>query len=68
MLATGKNFRHRLSLAHGIYGEVTLLAGRQGLTPLPWTYPDYASEPLLSWLNRVRRHYLWQVRQWRQMA
>lgn len=68
VLATGKNFRHRLFLSQGIYGEVTLVAGRGGFVSLPWTYPDYASEPLLSWLNRVRRKYLWQLRQWRQMS
>lgn len=68
VLATGKNFRHRISLARGIYGEVTLVAGRGGFTALPWTYPDYGSEPLLSWLDRVRRKYLWQLRQWRQIA
>lgn len=68
VLATGKNFRHRLFLSQGIYGEVTLVAGRGGFVSLPWTYPDYASEPLLSWLNRVRQKYLWQLRQWRQMS
>jgi len=68
VLATGKNFRHRLSLGRGIYGEVTLVAEGGGLAPLPWTYPDYAGEPMLSWLNRVRQKYLWQVRQWRRMG
>jgi hypothetical protein len=68
VLATGKNFRHRLYLSHRIYGEVTLMAARGGFTPLPWTYPDYAGAPLLPWLERVRRKYLWQLRQWRQMV
>lgn len=65
VLATAKNFRHRLFLRRGIYGEVTLMAGREGWQALPWTYPDYASDPLRSWLLRVRNKYLWQVRQWR---
>ncbi len=66
VLATGKNFRHRLALARGIYGEVTLVAGRGGFAALPWTYPDYAGEPLLRVLNAVREKYLWQLQTWRQ--
>jgi hypothetical protein len=29
---------------------------------LPWTYPDYASEPLLGILNLLRKRYLWQLK------
>ncbi len=68
VLATGKNFRHRLSLSQGIYGEATLLVEQGKLAPLPWTYPDYASEPLIGLLEAVRRKYLWQLRMMRSHA
>lgn len=66
VLATGKNFRHRLSLAQGIYGEVTLAVERGGFAAWPWTYPDYAGETLIRLLNKVRQKYLWQLKGWRQ--
>ncbi len=63
VLATGKNYSHRLYLQGGIYGEVTLMFHRGGWQILPWTYPDYASEPLLHFLTLGRQKYLWQLRQ-----
>ncbi|MFP3867439.1 MAG: DUF4416 family protein [Desulfobacteraceae bacterium] len=61
VLATGKNFVHRLYLDHGIYGDLTLTYHQGGFQPLPWTYPDYASSPLLDFLNQARKKYLWQL-------
>lgn len=43
VLASTKNHGHRLYLAKGIYGEVTLRFIRGYFEPWPWTYPDYAS-------------------------
>ncbi len=43
VLASAKNFAHRLHLANGIYGEVTLLFRDKQYQALPWTFPDYAS-------------------------
>jgi hypothetical protein len=63
VLATGKNYSHRIYLSQGIYGDLTLLAGKGGLHALPWTYRDYAENPLRDLLNLVRRKYLWQLRQ-----
>jgi len=42
VLASLKNFAHRVYLGHGVYAEVTLLY-RHGWRPLEWTFPDYAS-------------------------
>lgn len=64
VLASGKNYRHRLSLGQGIYGEATLMVEGGRLAPLPWTYPDYAGEPMLGLAERVRQKYLWQLRTW----
>ncbi len=63
VLATGKNYTHRLSLQDGIYGEITLLWQKGGWQALPWTYPDYAGEPLRQFFQQARAKYLWQLRQ-----
>ena len=57
VLATGKNFSHRIYIGAGIYADLTLLFRRGGFQPLPWTYPDYADRPLSDFLLRVRRRY-----------
>lgn len=62
ILATGKNYSHRIHLRAGIYGDLTLIFREGKFTPLPWTYPDYASPPLIELLQLVRRRYLWQLR------
>ncbi|OPX20432.1 MAG: hypothetical protein BZ151_03750 [Desulfobacca sp. 4484_104] len=62
MLATGKNYVHRLYLDQGIYGDLTLVYQQGRFQPLPWTYPDYANPPLLDLLHLVRKKYLWQLR------
>jgi hypothetical protein len=57
VLATGKNFSHRIYLAKGIYADLTLIHKRGGYQPQPWTYPDYASPEMLAFLTRVRLKY-----------
>lgn len=64
VLATGKNYSHRLYLGQGLYGEVTLLYQKGAWQSLPWTYPDYASSQLLDFFDQARKKYLWQLRQW----
>ncbi|NWF57388.1 MAG: DUF4416 family protein [Syntrophaceae bacterium] len=63
VLATGKDYSHRLYLGEGVYGEITLIGRKRGFSPLPWTYPDYASQPLLGIIALMRRKYLWQLKQ-----
>jgi hypothetical protein len=63
VLVTGKDYSHRLYLGEGIYGEVTLIFQKGGFSPLPWTYPDYGSQPLLGILDQLRKKYLWQLKQ-----
>lgn len=43
VLASAKNFSHRIHLRDGIYGEVTLLYRGKGFRVLPWTFPDFGS-------------------------
>jgi hypothetical protein len=62
VLATGKNYSHRIYLDQGIYGDLTLVYGRGGFQPLPWSYPDYAQGELPALLDLVRQKYLWQLK------
>jgi hypothetical protein len=62
VLATTKENAHRIPLQEGIFAELTLLFGKEGFGPLPWTYPDYRTEAYLSILNGVRARYKAQVR------
>ncbi|MCL2000979.1 MAG: DUF4416 family protein [Planctomycetes bacterium] len=43
VLASAKNFSHRIYLADGIYAEITLQYRKGGFKTLPWTFPDFAS-------------------------
>ncbi|MBI9077868.1 MAG: DUF4416 family protein [Desulfatibacillum sp.] len=55
ILATGKNFTHRVYLARGIYADLTLLYTKGKFTTLPWTYPDYAEPEIHHFLLAVRK-------------
>ena len=63
VLATTKENAHRIPLSDGIYAEVTLLYGREGFHPLPWTYPDYRSEAYRAVLDGLRARYKEQLRE-----
>jgi len=58
VLATGKNFSHRIHIGKGIYADLTLIYTKGGFKPLPWTYPDYASENIMTFLKQVRKKYM----------
>ncbi len=64
VLSTVKNHAHRLYLGQGVYGEVTLLFRKHTFEPLPWTYRDYASQPVIDFFMRVRCDYLKQLGNW----
>jgi len=54
VLATTKDYSHRIYLNNGIYAEVTLVWRKSGFTPLEWTYPDYRSSEYIKILNTIR--------------
>lgn len=62
ILATAKNYSHRIYLREGIYAEVTLQFQRGRFTPLSWTYPDYKTEGYLTFFAEVRAKYMAQLR------
>ncbi len=63
VLATTKNHAHRVYLADGIYGEVTLHYRHGAFRGFPWTYPDYASPRYCALFEEIRDIYRQQLRQ-----
>ena len=58
VLATTKDFSHRIYLGNGIYAEVTLNFHRQGCEYHPWTYPDFKSGRYDSFFLSLREELL----------
>lgn len=54
VLASTKPSAHRIHLGRGIHGELALTFQNKGFAPLPWTYPDYASEELRTLFVQLR--------------
>jgi hypothetical protein len=54
VLATGKNFTHRIYLGAGIWGDLTLIYTKGDWQTLPWTFPDYAGPVMREHLDRIR--------------
>lgn len=54
VLATGKNYTHRIYLRAGIYADLTLIYQGGDFRPFPWTYPDYQDPSLLHFLRALR--------------
>ncbi|MFH1046549.1 MAG: DUF4416 family protein [Candidatus Omnitrophota bacterium] len=61
VLATCKDYTHRIYLGKGIFAEVTLQFHNGSFAPWPWTYPDYTTAAYLDICNAIRRIYLKQV-------
>jgi hypothetical protein len=57
VLATGKNYAHRIYIGKDIYADLTLIFHNNGFQPLPWTYPDYAHDAIRNFLMMVRKKY-----------
>ncbi len=55
VLGTTKGFAHRIYLGQGIFADLTLVYENGTYRGLPWTYPDYGSNELISpvqWMER----------------
>ncbi len=59
VLATCKNFSHRVYLERGVYAELTYMfnARKQGYDLLDWTYPDYRTDEIRAFFKKVRGMY-----------
>ena len=62
MLATGKNYTHRIYLSRGIYGDLTLVFNKGTFKPLEWTYRDYSDAESIEFFNNEREKYKNQLR------
>ncbi|MGQ9673862.1 MAG: DUF4416 family protein [Candidatus Aminicenantales bacterium] len=62
IMATTKDYSHRVPLAHGIYAHLELLFTRNAVRLLDWTYPDFRNEGYQSFFREVRRIYLRQLK------
>ncbi|HUV50375.1 MAG TPA: DUF4416 family protein [Anaerolineae bacterium] len=58
VLATGKNYSHRIYIGKGIYADLTLIYTKGLFQKLAWTYPDYSDKIMLNHLNLIRNKYL----------
>ena len=62
IIATAKDFSHRIPLQKGIFAHLELLFGRNEVNALSWTYPDFRTEEYQQFFLEVRKIYLQQLR------
>jgi len=55
ILASTKNFYHRIYLGSGVFGEVTMHFKNNTYQFFPWTYPDYQSKDYQEFFLRARQ-------------
>jgi len=61
VLATTKDYTHRIYLSQGIYAEVTLKYQHGAFHAWEWTYPDYASPRYVEIFTHIRSIYISQL-------
>jgi hypothetical protein len=57
VLASTKNFYHRILISQGIYAEVTLHFEKGEWRSFPWTFPDFKSDRYHSFFMLLRERY-----------
>lgn len=62
VLASTKNFFHRILIADGIYAEVTLHFENGAWRTFPWTFPDFKADSYHEFFTSVRTLYRDQLR------
>ncbi len=58
ILATTKDFSHRVFIGNGIYAEVTLNFKKNACVFFDWTYPDFKSGKYTAFFLNLRRRYM----------
>ncbi|MDD5079255.1 MAG: DUF4416 family protein [Candidatus Omnitrophica bacterium] len=61
VLATTKDYMHRIYLGRGIYAEITLSYQGKSFRPWDWTYPDYRTDAYIRLFNHIRHIYAQQI-------
>jgi hypothetical protein len=67
VLASTKDFSHRIYLDHGIYGDVQLRFVRGRFLVSEWTYPDYQTELAMTFFKNVRKQFIQQEKEHEQI-
>ena len=62
IMATAKDFSHRVPLRDGIYAHLEFLFTKSGLRFLDWTYPDFRKPEYREFFLKARRRYLDQLK------
>ncbi len=58
VIATTKDFAHRIYLTKGIYAEVTLIYHGRSFEPQTYTYPDFRTREYIELFNGVRSTFM----------
>ncbi len=58
VLASTKDYAHRIYLRKGIFAEITLTYRNDSFTHNDWTYPDYRSKEYIGIFNEIRKLYI----------
>lgn len=61
VLATTKDYSHRIYLGRGIFGDLHLCFQNHHFSPNSWTYPDYREPFTLKFFDDVREIYMQQL-------
>jgi len=62
ILATTKDYCHRIYLDQGIFAEITLSFKDDTFVPGEWTYRDYQTKEYIAILNKIRQLYSMQLK------
>ncbi|MFH1714768.1 MAG: DUF4416 family protein [Elusimicrobiota bacterium] len=57
VLATTKDYTHRVYIGENMYAEVTLYFNDKIYKPWPWTYPDYKTKEYIGFFMEMRGFY-----------
>ncbi len=63
IMATAKDFSHRIPLQGGIYAHLELMFTKSGVRCLEWTYPDFRQPAYHDFFLTVRKAYLAQLKE-----
>jgi len=62
ILATTKNYSHRIYIGKKMYAEVTLIFNKGSWRPFDHTYPDYRQQCYFDFFDKVRKRLLEQLK------
>jgi len=62
ILASTKDFRHRIYLNKGIYADLTLFYQNKTFQTWEWTFPDYKTAEYIAIFNQIREIYTKQIK------